>query len=171
LEIAQITELLSAEEDFVVDVVETLDDAITPRLSFGNEDDFNSQLQTGAEEEPHSSWIAIGAAEGEFIIQLEETRKSESRPSSKEALHNVLIALPADCFQCHSIATGIDEMQPIEADTTVKVAGTDQIELMNNVPLLGTKTGIGCATWTVGSLGREAVASKNPVDRPGIGNA
>jgi hypothetical protein len=43
LEIAQITELLSAEEDFVVDVVETLDDAITPRLSFGNEDDFNSR--------------------------------------------------------------------------------------------------------------------------------
>jgi len=169
-EVAQITEHLSAEEDLVVDVIETFDDTITPRLSFGNEDDLNSQLQTGTQEESQASWIAIGAAEREFVVQLEETRKAESSPSSKEALHNGSIVLPADRFKRHGVAVDIDEVEAIEADTAVKIAGTDQIELMNNVPPLGAKVRVWRSAGTIRSFGREAVSSKNPVDRPWVRN-
>ena len=50
LEVVQTTELMSAEKDLVVDIVKVFDDAITPRFSFGDEDDFDSHLQTGAQE-------------------------------------------------------------------------------------------------------------------------
>ena len=166
LEIVQITELMSAEEDLVVDVVEALDNAITPRLSFRNEDDFNSHLQTGAQEQSQASWIAIGAAEGEFVVQLEVARESQSTPSMQEALYNGLIVLRPNRFERNGVAVGIDEVKSIKPNTAVKIPGTDQIQLMNNIPLHGTKAGIGYSPRSIGLLGREAVSLKNPINRP-----
>ena len=48
--IGQVMELLSTEEDLVVNVVEMFDNAVAPGLTFTDEDNFDSHAQTGLQE-------------------------------------------------------------------------------------------------------------------------
>jgi len=61
---SQRREPLSAEEAFVVGVIETLDDAVAPRFTFRDETDLGSCVKTQAHHQAETAWVSVGTPEG-----------------------------------------------------------------------------------------------------------
>ena len=147
-----------------------LDDTVTPRFTIGDKDGLDAQLKAGAEQQAEASRIAIGASEGELIVHLEEPREPQSPPRLQKGLYNGPILLPADAFEGHGIGEGIHDMKTVEPDAAMKISRTDQIELMKDVALCGADGRIRSSSVLIASLRGEIVASKDPIDRPRVGD-
>ena len=128
----QRTEVLRAKEALVVGIVKSLDDAIAPRFTLRDKDDFGADMQTEPDQEAEASGVAIGAPEGELIIDLEISGDPQTLPLAQERLADGHIMLRGDCFQSNSITAGIDEMEAVEANSAREVARPHQVQLLCN---------------------------------------
>ena len=74
--------MLSAKEALVVSIVEAFDNAIAPRFTFRNEDNFRTDMETKADHQAKTPGIAIGTPEGQLIVELEISRDAQTLPLS-----------------------------------------------------------------------------------------
>jgi len=93
LQVGQGGKLLGAEKELVIDIVEFLDDAVTPGFALGNENDFHTEIQAEADKEAETAGIEIGSPKRELIVQLEITRDPQSLPGCHEGIHDLDVAL------------------------------------------------------------------------------
>jgi hypothetical protein len=99
----QRTEVLRAKEALVVGIVKSLDDTIAPRFALRDKDDFGTDMQTEPDQEAEASGVAVGALEGEPIIDL-EISGHQAPPLAQECLADGHIMLCGDCIQGNGIA-------------------------------------------------------------------
>ena len=111
-------------------IVKSLDDAIAPGFSFGDEDDLDPCVKAKVYEEPKAPRIPVRAPEGEFVVNLEKAGNTKASPLSKKCLTNGLCLLGRENFQGNGVAVGIDKMAVVEADSTPKIAWSDKVQLV-----------------------------------------
>jgi hypothetical protein len=129
-EVDQRTKVLSAKEAFVVGIVESFDNAVTPRFPFRDKDDFDAQVEAQPDHEPKASGIAIRSSERELVVDLEVSGKAQTVPLSQEGLAKGHVVLGDDCFQGNSITADIDDVEAVETNSAGEMARPDKVHLV-----------------------------------------
>jgi hypothetical protein len=159
-------EMLSPEEAFVKGVVKALNNAVAPRFSLRDEDDFDAQQEAQPHDDAEASGVSIGATEGEFIVDLEELWYPQSSPLGQKCCTEGLCVLALKRLQGNGVAIGIDEVTSVEANAAREVPRTDKIQLVEYSWSCRLDRWI---WWPMvcSQLGKpESVSPDNPVDRP-----
>lgn len=166
LQVKQGEELLGTEKELVVDIVELLNDTVTPGFTLGDKDNLHSQIQAEADKQAEAAGIEIGSPKRELIVELEIARDPQSLPGCHEGIHDLDVPLTGEGFKGHGIAKGINEVSPVEALFAFEVARADQVELMDVIGLGKFQSGIRGGAGVVGGFVHQALAFEDAVNGP-----
>jgi hypothetical protein len=160
------SKLLGTEKKLVVDIVELLNDTVTPGLTLGDEDHLHPQIQAEANKEAEAAGIEIGSPKREFIVELQVVGNSQPLPGTHEGLDNLDVALARHSAKGRGVAEGVDEMGTIETLFAFEVAGADEVELMDLIRSADCQSWIRGATGTVNGDVHQTLALEDAVDGP-----
>jgi len=124
---------LPSEESPIVGIVEALDDSITPRFSYGDEDHFDSQRKAKPEDDAKGTRITIAPTEGELVVDLKKVWDSHCLPATDQPQGHSLIVFPALRIDEDSMAVKIDDMKRKETAIVFDVSWAQKICLMDVV--------------------------------------
>lgn len=165
-EVHQGSEVLGSQEAFVVGIVKSFDNAVTPGFTFRDKDDFDSEMETKPDQEPKASRMTIRSPERELIVDLEISGDPQTVPLPQEGPTDGQIMLRGDGVQGNGITADIDEMEAVEANSAREIARPHQIQLLYQAWLPGFDFRIVRAQEPRLDRRTKLMSMDNTVDRP-----
>jgi len=117
----------------IVGVIEAFHDSITPRFSYGDEDDLDTHHQAESQNDAKGTRVAIASTEAEFVVELEKVWNTHRLPAAEQAQRYGLVVFPSLGVEKDSVAGAIDDIERMEASIVLDVPGTQEICLMDVV--------------------------------------
>ena len=124
---------MPTKEAFIVGVVESLYNAITPRFSDWYENRMNTIAQAEPNDHPHGPWISVAAPEVQGVVHLQVIRDAHGLPTAQKALADVGILFRSLSLCVDFMAEQVDDIQRIESAVIFDVARPHQIHLVDVV--------------------------------------
>jgi len=110
--------------------------------------------------------IPVRPSEGEFIIQLEEARNTQTLPLCEKCLADRLSLLGLENLQGDCIAVSIDKVATVETGATGEIAWSNKIQLLEHSWGGYIDLGIWGTMTSADSLAPQVVTSDDAVDGP-----
>jgi hypothetical protein len=132
-EVAIAPEPLGAKESPVIGIIEALDDSITPRFSYRNEDYLDPQQETESEDNPKGTRITIAPTKTELVVDLKKVGDSYGLPAADQAQSHGLVVFSSLRVKKDSVAVEIHDIERIEAAIVFDVSWPNEVCLMDVV--------------------------------------
>ena len=128
---------LSAKKLLVIGLVETLNNAIAPRLSNRDKDRLDAEIEAKSQHQAQGSWVAVTPSETEFIVHLQEVGKPHGFPAAQQALGNIVIFLGPTGLDKNPMTVQIDHIQGVKSAVSLDITGTHKVHLVDIIAAQG----------------------------------
>jgi hypothetical protein len=127
------TKPLPSKESPIIGIIEAFHDSITPRFSYGDEDNLDTQQQAEFQNNAKGARVTIASSKTEFVVDLEKVRNPHGLPAAEQTQGYGLIVFPSLGMNKDSMAAAIHDIEGIETPVVLDVSGAHEIRLMNMV--------------------------------------
>ena len=128
---------MPTKEPFVVGVIETFHNAVTPWFSDRDEDRMDTVTQKKPYDHPHGPGISVAAPEVQGVVHLQIIRDAHGLPTAQKALSDVGILFRSLSLGVDFMAEQVNDIQRIESTVILDVAWPHQVHLVDVVASQG----------------------------------
>jgi len=117
----------------IVGVIEAFHDSITPRFSYGDEDNLDTHHQAESQNDAKGTRVAIASTEAEFVVELEKVWNTHRLPAAEQTQRYGLVVFRSLGVEKDPVAVTIDDIERMETSIVLDIPGTQEICLMDVV--------------------------------------
>jgi hypothetical protein len=125
------TKPLPSKESPIIGIIEAFHDSITPRFSYGDEDNLYTHHQAESQNDAKGTRVTIASTEAEFVVDLEKVWNTHGLPAAEQAQRYGLVVFPPLGIEKDSVAGAIYDIERMETSIVLDVPGTQEICLMD----------------------------------------